>query len=597
MVVGSEVGQAQPLVSQPQDASQPPSQTLPTAKPAKAPRIAKFKSAVKSSASLLAQAPPAKPTARLRALRDRDGDPLPPGALPLARVANQTTQTQPSAPLPPATAPTTPQPATPLPGSPNGGATPSQQSPTPPPATIAPNPLAVPPSRSVPVPDFLNPSPNPLQFPTRPGEVQIRAVQPITLQQALELAERNNRTIEVARLTVERNRAAIREARAGNFPTIGLTSGLSRSGSAFITPETQQGGLASLLGIQQPDQNATTTAFSLGAQLNYDLFTSGLRPSQIRAAERQARVSELQLEQARESVRLQVITDYYNLQNADQQVLINEAAVRNAEANLRDAQAQERAGLGTRFDVLRAEVNLANSQQQLTNARATQAINRRQLVQRLSLSESINLVAADPVEQAGNWTLSLEDSIVLAYRNRAELEEQLVQREVSQERIRTARAQNGPTLGFTASYQFSRSGTTETDARNSDNYNLALQARWNLFDGGAVNAQIAQREREKEIAEAQFAQNRNQVRFEVEQAYSNLQANLANIATTAQAVAQAEEALRLAILRFQAGVGTQTDRISAEAALTQARANRVTAIIGYNLALAQLQRAVSNIAR
>jgi OMF family outer membrane factor len=62
-------------------------------------------------------------------------------------------------------------------------------------------------------------------------------------------------------------------------------------------------------------------------------------------------------------------------------------------------------------------------------------------------------------------------------------------------------------------------------------------------------------------------------------------------------VAQAEEALRLAILRFQAGVGTQTDRISAEAALTQAQGNRVSAIINYNLALAQLQRAVSNLSQ
>jgi OMF family outer membrane factor len=119
----------------------------------------------------------------------------------------------------------------------------------------------------------------------------------------------------------------------------------------------------------------------------------------------------------------------------------------------------------------------------------------------------------------------------------------------------------------------------------------------NLFDGGATNARISQRQRDKEIAEARFAQNRNQIRFDVEQAYSNLQANRANIATTEGAVAQAEESLRLAILRFQAGVGTQTERINAEAELTRARGNRISAIIGYNRSLAQLQRAVSNISR
>ncbi|MBN8562793.1 MAG: TolC family protein, partial [Leptolyngbya sp. UWPOB_LEPTO1] len=442
---------------------------------------------------------------------------------------------------------------------------------------------------------LLTPSSNRLLFPTKPGEVQVRSVQPITLQQALDLAERNNRDLEIARLQVEQSRAAIREARAGNFPTLALTSNLTRSGSAFITQDTQQNSFLEQLGIQSQSGSSTRTAFGLGAQLNYDIFTSGLRPAQIEAAERRSRTAELQLEQTREELRLQVSNDYYNLQNADSQVAINEAAVRNAEANLRDSRAQETAGLGTRFDTLRAEVNLANAQQQLRNSQATQEINRRQLAQRLSLSETATLTAADPVQPAGTWTIPLEDSIVLAYKNRAELEEQLVQREISQAQIRAARAQNGVTLGFVASYDFSRSGTVDTDANNSDNYSLGLQARWNLFDGGATNAQISQRERDLEIAEARFAQNRNQIRFQVEQAFANLQANFANINTTQQSVAQAEEALRLAILRFQAGVGTQTDRISAEAALTQAQGNRVSAIIGYNQALAQLRRAVSNI--
>ncbi|MBD1846482.1 TolC family protein [Cyanobacteria bacterium FACHB-63] len=546
------------------------------------------------------QTEPEPPTSdlTLAANRDADGDPTPPFTIAQAPATRkpspakltlkpQTTAQggstpSPSAPLPaPAGSPRTPTPAP--------AATPTPIAPAPTmPATGGANQL-------VPTPAFLDPSPNRLQFPTQPREVQIRATQPITLQQALELAERNNRDLEVARLQVEQSRAAIREAKAGNFPTLGLTANLTRSGSVFITQDTQQNSFLDQLGIDSGNSGATRTAFSTGAQLNYDIFTSGLRPAQIEAAERRSRGTELQLEQTREDLRLQVSNDYYSLQNADSQVAINEAAVRNAEANLRDSRAQETAGLGTRFDTLRAEVNLANAAQQLRNSQANQEIARRQLAQRLSLAETATLTAADPVQPAGTWTIPLEDSIVLAYRNRAELEQQLVQREISQSQIRAARAQNGVTLSFVGAYNFQRSDTTTSSARNSDNYSLGLQARWNLFDGGATNAQIAQQERNREIAEARFAQNRNLVRFQVEQAFANLQANLANINTTQQSVAQAEEALRLAILRFQAGVGTQTDRISAEAALTQAQGNRVSAIINYNLALAQLRRAVSNL--
>ncbi|MBW4419573.1 MAG: TolC family protein [Myxacorys californica WJT36-NPBG1] len=614
---------------------------------------------------------------------------------------------------------------------PSSPTTPTQPSPAPSPATVTPTPQpgsapssapSTPPAKSVPVPEQLNPSANPLSFPTRPSEVQLRDTRQISLQQAIELAERNNRDIEISRLEVERSQATLREARSSFLPTLSFGARLSRSGSnvggssssfsslgssgtglstgstvggtglgsIVTTPQTQTsplsgqttgnttgnatgttsgnttgttsgnttgnttgtttnntgtttggtttgtttgatGPTSSLTSasrvaaqtvdggdtsgtVQQPQTStgvtspttvtdfsnlgstsSVRTALSGSLQLSYDLYTSGLRNANLRAAERQVRATELALERTREQLRLDVSGDYYDLQDADEQVRINQAAVANAQANVNDALAQERAGLGTRFDVLRAQVNLANAQQQLTNAQAAQVIRRRQLSQRLSLPEYANVTAADPVEVAGSWALPLEDSIVLAYRNRSELEEQLVQRDISEQQRRAVLSANGPTLSASADYGFSQG--FGSDASTGDNYAFALQARWNLFDGGATIARARQREKDKEIAESRFAQNRNTIRFQVEQSYANLQANLVNIATTEQAVTQALEALRLAVLRLQAGVGTQTERINAETDLTRARGNRVSAIIGYNRSLAQLRRAVSNLAQ
>ncbi|MBA2749686.1 MAG: hypothetical protein H0U45_13360, partial [Tatlockia sp.] len=58
--------------------------------------------------------------------------------------------------------------------------------------------------QSLPAPSKLNPSPNPLQFPTKPEEVRLEAAEGISLQQALELARRNNRQLQIALLTLER---------------------------------------------------------------------------------------------------------------------------------------------------------------------------------------------------------------------------------------------------------------------------------------------------------------------------------------------------------------------------------------------------------
>lgn len=415
-----------------------------------------------------APSPVSKPAIVRDPLHDRD--PLPPTIIPTrtakliaqaapakslrsgARQLGTVAQNRPSAPLPSATPGGS---SAPVPGTPSPTIqrpTPTTGTPSPAAPTFSPIPTGTPLPKSVPVPDRLNPSANPLQFPTRPSEVQVRSTQAITLQQAIQLAERNNRDLEISRLQVEQSRFAIQEARSGSFPTLGLTAGVTRSGTAFITQDNQQNNFLQQLGLDNSSgsSSATRTNFSTGLQLSYDLFTSGARPALIRSAERRSRALELQLEQTREDTRLQVSNFYYNLQNADSQVSINEAAVRNAEANLRDSRAQETAGLGTRFDTLRAEVNLANAQQQLRNAQGTQEIARRQLVQLLSLSETVTLVSADPVQPAGSWTLPLEDSIVLAYKNRAELEQQLVQRDLSEEQIRLARAQNGPTLSATA---------------------------------------------------------------------------------------------------------------------------------------------------
>lgn len=451
------------------------------------------------------------------------------------------------------------------------------------------------PSRtSTPPPGYLNPNPNPLQFPTKPEEVRIKGTQPITLQQAIELARRNNRDLQVALLQLERAQSALREAQAALFPNLGLNAQIARqqSASAQLATERQKRAEAGLPPeLRSPSQDQASTAFTGAAQLSYSLYTSGRRLASIRAAEEQVRFQQLDIERLSEQIRLNVSTSYYDLQQADENVRIQQAAVKNAEASLRDAQALERAGVGTRFDVLRAQVNLANSQQNLVRALSQQRIASARLGTLLSIPGSISISAADPVALAGLWNQTLEQSIILAFQNRPELQQFLAQRNISEQRRRLALSDLGPQLSIVASYnlldQFNDSISV------TDGYSIGLQANLTLFDGGAAKARAAQERANIRIAETQFSQQREQIRFQVEQAYSNLQANLENVQTANAALEQARESLRLARLRFQAGVGTQTDVIAAETDLTTAEGNRVAAILDYNRALVSLQQAVS----
>ena len=456
-------------------------------------------------------------------------------------------------------------------------------------------------------PEFLEPNPNPLSFPTRPEEVTIARTQPITLQQAIDLARRNSQTLQIAQLQLEQSQAALREQRAALYPDFSLQMDLNRQlsagGELGVRAQIRRLDALEAKGQRPPNtqdpQNFGSNTLSTTLQLTYDVDLFGRRTANIRAAEQQRRFRELEVERVAEELRFDVSNNYYDLQDADGRVAIGEAAIRNAGQSLRDAEALERAGVGTRFAVLQAQVNLANEQQRLNEARRDQLVRRRRLAEILNISQSVELTAADPVEQAGSWRLSLEDSIVLALKNRAELEQQLVQRAVSEQQRRSIVAGRWPQLNVFANYNVVGLDPDQGDPFTSrgweDGYSVGARLTWNFFDGGAAQARTQQREFEIAIAETRFDQLRNQVRREVEQAYFELDSSFASIETAETGVLQAREALRLARLRFQAGVGTQTDVIQAETDLTRSERNRLLAIIGYNRALSSLERAVTNL--
>ena len=430
--------------------------------------------------------------------------------------------------------------------------------------------------------EYLDPDPNPLLLQTQPEEVEIIGIQPLTLEEVIELAYRNNPDLRVALLELEQSQAVLREARAALLPTVTL--------SGTVQGQNSQSTSFGATGLTSNEEIALATSGQLN--VTYNVYSSGQRDATIRTAEEQVRLSELEVERRQEVLRLNTINEYYDLQRSTEQIRISQAFLSEAERNLRDTQLREEVGVGTRFDVLRAEVQTANARQQLRQAESDRQTTQRTLARRLNLPPSLDVIPV-PVDIAGSWPLGLEDSIVLAYQNRAELEQQLVQREIGEQQRRIALSALGPQVDLFATY-----GVQDVSTQNNrftDTYSVGAQVSWTLFEGGAAAARAQQRELDIAIADRQFEETRNGIRLDVEQSYFSLQANRDNIDTAELAVEQAEEALRLAILRFEAGVGTQLDVISAQADLTEAEVNLVDAKIGYNRALAALERATSNL--
>jgi len=430
-----------------------------------------------------------------------------------------------------------------------------------------------------------NSSPNPLLFPTKPSEVKIEKQKSVTLEEAIEIALKNNKELQTVRIELQRAEDGLNASLASQLPTVEGQLELNQRGDDTPT------------GQAQGETFLRDRTLLLGQlEVGYDVYNGGRRNAEITRSRQQVYLSKLEIERISEETRLNTTNSYYELQNNDAQVAIAQAAIEDFSQTLRDAQLLEQAGLGTKFDVLQAEVDLANANQALTRAISEQRNARRRLAEVLSVGQNVELTAADEIKENGVWQYSLDESIVMAYKNRVELQQLLVRADISAQDREIALSQTRPQVSLFANYNFTN---TFSDSLNNtgyaNGYNLGARMRWQFFDGGVAKARSDQETRNIEIEETKFATQRNQIRLEIETAYNNLVANQENINTTEKAVVTATESLRLARLRFQAGVGTQTDVINAQRSLTEARGNFLQAIIGYNQSLNQLQRAVSNL--
>ncbi len=460
---------------------------------------------------------------------------------------------------------------------------PSQEVKPPEPATPvpkpAPNKTASPKVPVLPTPEFRIEVKPKLIVPTNPDQITINRTQPISLTEALEIAQRNSRELKDAQLQLERSRATLQEAKTGLNPTVNAEVEYTFQDSALSRS------------VSSP--NPYSQPFNGSVGINYNIFTSGRVEADIRAAENNVRLREVEANRVQQTIRINVVRAYYNLQNADEQVRIRQKSVENNTRSLQDTQALERAGVGTKFDVLQAEVQLAEAQQALQQAIGDQYNNRRNLARLLEFPANVDLTAADPIVQTQDWALTLEDTIITALRNRSDLDSTRLQKLIAQERARSFQAQLGPQVRVFANYGF------------ADNFSqfggiglgYAFGARLNLslFDGGVAQARINQTLADQAIADNQFEQTINQIRFEVEQAFSNLQSNRQQIQTASKAVESATEALRLARLRLSAGVGTQLEVIRTEEDLVRAEVNKLRAIVNFNQAIADLQRSINAI--
>ena len=449
-------------------------------------------------------------------------------------------------------------------------------------------------------------APATLALPDKTDQIKIVAFRPLSLLDVENLAEVNNPNLKAVASRVDQAQSNLRATIAAWYPSFDFTTGNQFPSWTYG----RQYNYLNSIGSTTEGGNTQTNRWAATANLgfNWDLINPQRVPqvSAARDAFEQAKNTYLI---ALRDLRLQASQAYFQLQYSDDNVRIGQTSVQASLVSLRDARARYQAGVATKLEVLEAETQLARDQDLLTTALASQANARRDLARLLDLPQNITPTAKQPLRPLGVWLPSMEESILGAYAFREELDNALLDISVSNSNANASLGAVQPFLsiinnfvtgrtfgyaglnpGATAGAGLLEEGGIQSGQTWATDNTVGLNLRWSIFDGGRARAQYRQSKQQAQENAFRFADTRDQVRFQVEESFNNLRADTRTIQTTSREVLSARESLRLARLRFQAGVTTQREVVDNQRDLTQAQLRYARALADYNNGLSELRR-------
>jgi len=402
-----------------------------------------------------------------------------------------------------------------------------------------------------------------------------------TLDYALENSFAIRRAIEL----IEEQEGLIVEVKAQALPNVALNAnydqldeGLSDTFGGIFTPNTESWGI--------------------NLSMRQTIYKGGGVRAAIRVQDLLRESARLALESTIMDVALDIKTRYYSVLLAREQIAVEEQNIELLEETLVDARNRLDAGSVSDFEVLRAEVLLANAQPALIQRRSAFRIAIDQL--RQSMGYSNYRRDASNLQKVPEFVGQLEyresrfdlfESLEFALKNRSELARFTAIEGARNEGLAIAVSDYRPSIDLVSSYGKRKSSFSDDFNDGPEGWAIGIEASWDIFDGARRKGRMRQAQSQLEQARIDRESLRLQIEVEVRQAMAEFDEATQLVQAAAKAVEQAEEALRLADSRYAAGSISQLDVLESRVALTQARTNRLEANYRNMVAVESMLRA------
>lgn len=400
----------------------------------------------------------------------------------------------------------------------------------------------------------------------------------LNLDQCLEMAYENNKTLLQLEERINASEYKIEEARSGFFPQLSLNGSYTRLGRVpgFDVP-----GMTIDFG--------TANNYNLVLSLEQPLFTWGKIRNSYDIAKYGLSLTQEEYRKTRQGIRFNVVSLFYNVFLAKELIKVRQESIARIEDHLSTVQERYDKGYVSEFDLLRVKVQLANAKPPLVQAKNLYHLTQDNLKNLLgiSLSDSVDLEGSLESEPVAVDQTQAED---YAFQNRSELKLTAEQRRIGSKALALAKAGNKPSLFGTANYEYKRPYYSQDVWKTDWNFTLALS--FPLFDGFLTRSRVKQAKSDLKQLDIGEEQIRDLIRLEISQAISDLNLALENILSQEENVKQAKEALRIATVQYQKGMLTNLELMDTEFALTVAETNHLQAQSDYLIAKAKYERAI-----
>ena len=400
----------------------------------------------------------------------------------------------------------------------------------------------------------------------------------LTLEQAVALAQKQNREILIARKQLEAARGGVIEARAGYLPSV-VSTGLLRERE------------------QQEQSRLRSDDYNASLRVVQNLYSGGAVKGRTAIARLLEEKRKLELAVVIDRVTMDLRVAYYDLLQNRAKIEVRQQSVGVMQQELQAQQERFAAGTVAELNVRRADVALANERPELIDAqtRLQNSYLRLNELCGLDATKGERAPRIDPADRLQYQPRHPDLVECLAYADvtRPEIRSREIDVAIEDQQLTVDQSELRPRVEAFTGYEVYSERDPEVGSEFNHGYVVGLNASWHLFDGFATRGRMQATRARREAAAEALAAMRLQIESDVRSAFLDLQQADRVLQSETQNVQNASESLEMARGNLAAGLGTQLDVLQSASDVTRSRTTRLSAIYLHNVALARLAKATA----